>query len=124
MKSTNHSEKNCGTPDPLLQLILAGETCEDRIVTLRGWANVSPHSDRSYWLNDLAAYLAEHVIIPTYACGYTEPYGFVPEAGCPIHDREQPKMLCQICKIHIIEPTVMKNGKLCYKCPMGHGWYE
>jgi len=21
------------------------------------------------------------------ACGYTEPYGFVPEADCPIHDR-------------------------------------
>lgn len=22
------------------------------------------------------------------ACGYCEPYGFVPEAGCPVHDRE------------------------------------
>ena len=21
------------------------------------------------------------------ACGYTEPYGFVPEADCPIHDK-------------------------------------
>jgi len=21
------------------------------------------------------------------ACGYTEPYGWVPEAGCPVHDR-------------------------------------
>ena len=21
-----------------------------------------------------------------YACGFTEPYGFVPEAGCPVHD--------------------------------------
>jgi hypothetical protein len=21
-----------------------------------------------------------------FICGYTEPYGFVPEAGCPIHD--------------------------------------
>jgi len=21
-----------------------------------------------------------------YACGYQEPYGFVPEAGCPVHD--------------------------------------
>lgn len=21
-----------------------------------------------------------------YACGFTEPYGFVPEGGCPIHD--------------------------------------
>ena len=21
-----------------------------------------------------------------YECGYTEPYGFVPEGGCPIHD--------------------------------------
>ena len=21
-----------------------------------------------------------------YACAYVEPYGFVPEAGCPIHD--------------------------------------
>ena len=21
-----------------------------------------------------------------YACGFTEPYGFVPEAGCPAHD--------------------------------------
>ena len=20
-------------------------------------------------------------------CGYAEPYGFVPEAGCPIHDK-------------------------------------
>lgn len=23
-----------------------------------------------------------------FACGYEEPYGFVPEAGCPIHDKE------------------------------------
>ena len=23
------------------------------------------------------------------ACGYVEPYGFVPEAECPIHDREE-----------------------------------
>jgi hypothetical protein len=23
----------------------------------------------------------------TYACGWQEPYGFVPEAGCPVHDR-------------------------------------
>ncbi len=23
------------------------------------------------------------------ACGYTVPYGFVPEAGCPIHDRDE-----------------------------------
>ena len=22
------------------------------------------------------------------ACGYVTPYGWVPEAGCPIHDRE------------------------------------
>lgn len=22
-----------------------------------------------------------------YNCGYTEQYGFVPEAGCPIHDK-------------------------------------
>lgn len=22
----------------------------------------------------------------SYACGYQEPYGFVPEDGCPIHD--------------------------------------
>lgn len=21
-----------------------------------------------------------------YSCGYQEPYGFVPEAGCPVHD--------------------------------------
>ena len=21
-----------------------------------------------------------------FACGYAEPYGFVPEAGCPVHD--------------------------------------
>jgi hypothetical protein len=21
-----------------------------------------------------------------YACGFQEPYGFVPEAGCPVHD--------------------------------------
>ena len=21
------------------------------------------------------------------SCGYTEPYGFVPEDGCPIHDK-------------------------------------
>lgn len=24
----------------------------------------------------------------SYACGYVEPYGWVPEAGCPIHDPE------------------------------------
>lgn len=23
-----------------------------------------------------------------FGCGFTEPYGFVPEAGCPIHDKE------------------------------------
>ena len=23
------------------------------------------------------------------ACGYVEPYGFVPEAECPIHDRRR-----------------------------------
>lgn len=23
-----------------------------------------------------------------YACGYVEPYGFVPECGCPVHDPE------------------------------------
>lgn len=22
-------------------------------------------------------------------CGYMEPYGFVPEAGCPVHDKEK-----------------------------------
>jgi hypothetical protein len=22
------------------------------------------------------------------ACGITEPYGFVPEAGCPVHDSD------------------------------------
>ena len=26
-----------------------------------------------------------------YNCGWTEPYGFVPEAGCPVHDIEQPE---------------------------------
>ena len=24
-----------------------------------------------------------------FACGYVEPYGFVPEAGCPVHDLQQ-----------------------------------
>ena len=24
-----------------------------------------------------------------YECGYVEPYGFVPECGCPIHDRKE-----------------------------------
>ena len=24
-----------------------------------------------------------------YACGYKYPYGFVPEAGCPVHDRDE-----------------------------------
>jgi hypothetical protein len=23
-----------------------------------------------------------------YACAYVEPYGFVPEDGCPVHDRD------------------------------------
>lgn len=25
-----------------------------------------------------------------YVCGYQEPYGFVPECGCPVHDPEPP----------------------------------
>jgi hypothetical protein len=24
-----------------------------------------------------------------FACGYTKPYGWVPEAGCPVHDPEE-----------------------------------
>jgi hypothetical protein len=38
-------------------------------------------------------------------------------------DGPSPK-LCRICKVHIIRPTIMVNGALCYKCPTGHWWYE
>lgn len=44
---------------------------------------------------DLKSYedLVEELPIPPesidcgYNCGITEPYGFVPEDGCPIHDK-------------------------------------
>lgn len=35
-----------------------------------------------------------------------------------------PALLCRICKAHYIIPKLMTNGKLVYKCPMGHWWYD
>jgi len=32
--------------------------------------------------------------------------------------------VCKVCGAHQATPTTMANGKLCYKCPMGHFWYE
>ena len=59
-----------------------------------------------------------------YNCSYTEPYGFVPEAGCPVHDHECVPKLCRICKVHIIIPKVTTTGRVVYICPLGHFWYE
>lgn len=35
------------------------------------------------WAAFIAFLCADHC---GYACGYFEPFGFVPECGCPIHD--------------------------------------
>jgi len=48
-----------------------------------------------YWTHRWAWFLWRTVVLIRYrltgkcglACGYVEPYGFVPEAECPIHDR-------------------------------------
>jgi len=32
--------------------------------------------------------------------------------------------VCKICGAHLVTPRVMRNGMLCYQCPMGHWWYE
>ena len=46
--------------------------------------------------------------------------GIVDEAAMAYACRK----VCKICGAHAITPMLMANGKLCYKCPMGHFWYE
>jgi hypothetical protein len=38
--------------------------------------------------------------------------------------KPEPSKLCRICKAHIIVPEMIAGGGLCYKCPLGHWWYE
>ena len=44
------------------------------------------------WLTSLAALPADggDDVHCGFACGYVPPYGFVPEADCPIHDKAKP----------------------------------
>jgi len=49
---------------------------------MKWWNYVLADITRPYWL-------LRELLFPCkcgYSCGYTYPYGFVPEAGCPIHD--------------------------------------
>ncbi len=46
------------------------------------------------------------------ACGYVEPYGFVPEAECPIHDRE------------IIRDAVEAETIACYEIATQHAKHK
>ena len=37
---------------------------------------------------EIESRLTTHETDCGYACGYAAPYGFVPECGCPVHDKE------------------------------------
>lgn len=38
-----------------------------------------------------------------YDCHYTEPYGFVPEAGCPVHDAWTKEARVYVLKVKVIK---------------------